>query len=302
MNRQVKLKINTVFFIFLLSAVYFFINRFITIPPKELMGIKWNFSQIPTLLFALLQWIVLVNYIHYFVPKKAIVQLNVGVFMVLFLDCMIIIINKTNQPTPFLQHLFFVSHTLVKFFASGLIAVIASVYLRVTVNPNNTYIPEKDYSIINAIENYQPISARWKNSFLFLFYSFSFVSLILLVLGTYYALYRNNYTHWLYKCSGVSFLLAISSIGFQLRWNLIRFQRINSSRIFGLYVTSFVFAIWGILFDFFTGFLFFVAGFFTLIATHSGKDDSPVKGLLVILNVILATLTLIFHFMFSLGK
>ena len=302
MKRQIKLKINTVFFIFILSAVYFFINRFISIPAREFMGIKWNFSQIPTLLFGFIQWIILVNYLQYFIPKKAVVQLNIAVFMAFFTDCMIIILHKTSPPNEFMPHIYYISHSLIKFFASGLIAVIASVYLRVTVNPNKIYIPEIDYSERNSVENYRPISPLWKRTFRILFYFFVLVSISLLIWGTYLTQFRSQYSHWLYKFSGISFFLSLSSIGFQVRWNLIRFQNLIPSKVYSVYLISLILAIWGLLFDFFTGFIYFLGGFFILITTHSGKDDSPVKALLLILNIILAALALVFHFMYSLGN
>jgi hypothetical protein len=102
-----------------------------------------------------------------------------------------------------------------------------------------------------------------------------------------------------YKISGLSFYAALTTIGFSKKWNTDSLSKYKDHHIYYIYFFSWVLATWGILFDFFTGFLFLFSGFLILLLTMSYKDQSISRILMMIFNLLLSIVALFMHFIYS---
>ncbi len=101
-----------------------------------------------------------------------------------------------------------------------------------------------------------------------------------------------------HKTSAGLFLFDLFLVASAKSWNIKRMARINDSFVYLFYTLSAILGVWGFLFDFLTGALYFLAGFFILVFTKSYKNQSVTRSLIMVLNIGLFFLSLAFYLIF----
>ncbi len=104
-----------------------------------------------------------------------------------------------------------------------------------------------------------------------------------------------------YKLGGFSFLLALTVIGFQYRWKVYYLQGIPNWRSNVLYGLTWGLGIWGLWFDFFTGSAFFAFGALIKGYQMGWSWGYPIRMVLLVLNISVATLLFFLHLKYSAG-
>ena len=210
--------------------------------------------------------------------------------------------NLTTYNYPYITksaHRIF--YNFIKYMASGLVAIMASVFLKFipkkknspenmnTSTPNNADAPIEPEVQKKYPENYTPIPQWWRWLFRVAFVGFSLLAIALM------------YKHY-YRLSALSYFLGLLGIGFQLRWNTYRFEKITGYKLGLSLFTIWVLGLYTSWFDFLPGGLYFLYGFFVLLLTNSTNEESVFRGIFMILNLLLGIAGVMMYLFFGFGK
>lgn len=299
---------NLAFFalVVLVSGFYFMFNRYLylkllDVNTQVIWGIPFHFSQFHSFVFAGIQCLVLLWYLEPYTDRSVLIKLSIAVGIIFLLDLITIALVKTTNYPYITKSAHRIFYNFIKYMASGLVAIMASVFLKFipkkkhspenmnTSTPNNADVVTEPEDLKKYPENYTPIPQWWRWLFRVAFVGFSLLAIALM------------YKHY-YRLSALSYFLGLLGIEFQLRWNTYRFKKITGYKVglslfmiwaLGLYAT------W---FDFLPGALYFFYGFFVLLLTRSTKEESIFRGIFTILNLLLGIAGLIMYFLFGFGK
>jgi hypothetical protein len=122
---------------------------------------------------------------------------------------------------------------------------------------------------------------------------FRYVSMMFGVLSA-YLLVRHHY-----YLSTLSFAIAFIVIGQQLKWKKEHFRKIKSSRIWIIYVITWILAFYGLWFDFYAGSMFLFFGFILIGIESSRKEINWVNIILAIINISLSLIAFIMHLQYT---
>lgn len=257
-----------------LSAVYFAFNRalykgFLDINDMHFAGLTFHLGQLHRFVFAGIQWMVLLWYLQVYVAQEQLKTLTWFVAGLFVLDAALIPLVKSGiaKPIPYYLHGMF--HKAIKYMASGLFAVMATVFIKFI--KKSTPMNPKEIKVKQEIteENktkHTPIPQWWR-------WLFRIAYVFSVILCT-YLLFTNHF-----KWSGIVYLCGLTGIGFQLKWKRRRFKKISPILILlGLSIT-WIYGLYGVWEDFFTGGVYFLSGFFILITTRNSKNETLFRGL-----------------------
>jgi hypothetical protein len=299
---------NVVFFalVVLVSGIYFMFNRYLylnllDINTQVIGGVPFHFSQFPSFVFAGIQWLVLLWYLEPYTDRSVLIKLSIAVGIIFLLDLITIALVKTTNYPYITKSAHRIFYNFIKYMASGLVAIMASVFLKFIPKKKNSPKKMNASSLNNADspiepedlkkypENYTPIPKWWRWLFQVAFVGFSLLAMALM------------YKHY-YRLSALAYFLGLLGIGFQLRWNTNRFKRIASYKSgFAIFIITLLgfYATW---YDFLPGALYFLMNFFVFFITRTKKNESIIKGFLTIINLLLGISVLIMYFLFGCGK
>ena len=122
---------------------------------------------------------------------------------------------------------------------------------------------------------------------------FRYVSMLFGVLSA-YLLVRHHY-----YLSTLSFAIAFIVIGQQLKWKKEHFNKIKSSRIWIIYILTWILGIYGLWFDFYAGSMFLFFGFILIGLESSRKEINWVNIILAIINISLSLIAFIMHLQYT---
>ena len=97
----------------------------------------------------------------------------------------------------------------------------------------------------------------------------------------------------------LSFAIAFIVIGQQLKWKKEHFRKIKSSRIWIIYVITWILAVYGLWFDFYAGSMFLFFGFILIGIESSRKEINWVNIILAIINISLSLIAFIMHLQYT---
>lgn len=97
----------------------------------------------------------------------------------------------------------------------------------------------------------------------------------------------------------LSFAIAFIVIGQQLKWKKEHFRKIKSSRIWIIYVITWVLAVYGLWLDFYAGSMFLFFGFILIGIESSRKEINWVNIILAIINISLSLIAFIMHLQYT---
>jgi hypothetical protein len=299
---------NLIFFVLvvLVSAAYFVFNRYLylnllDIQTQVIGGIPFHFSQFPSFVFAGIQWLVLLWYLEPYTDRSVLVKLSVAIGLVFLLDLIMIALVKTTNYPYITKNVHGIIYNFIKYTASGLVAIMASVFLKFIPKKKNspetmnTPLDQKSENLINTDklnkynENYTPIPQWWRWLFRLAFVGFSLLAIVLM------------YKHY-YRLSALSYFLGLVGIGFQLRWNTFRFKKIAAYKVGLSLFTIWALGLYATWLDFLPGALYFIYGFFVLLLTRSTQEESVFKGIFTIINLLMGIAALVMYFIFGFGK
>ena len=122
---------------------------------------------------------------------------------------------------------------------------------------------------------------------------FRYVSMLFGVLSA-YLLFRHHF-----YLSTLSFAIAFIVIGQQLKWKKEHFDKIKSSRIWIIYVITWILAVYGLWLDFYAGSMFLFFGFILIGIESSRKEINWVNIILAIINISLSLIAFIMHLQYT---
>ena len=97
----------------------------------------------------------------------------------------------------------------------------------------------------------------------------------------------------------LSFAIAFIVIGQQLKWKKEHFRKIKSSRIWIIYVITWILAVYGLWLDFYAGSMFLFFGFILIGIESSRKEINWVNIILAIINISLSLIAFIMHLQYT---
>lgn len=97
----------------------------------------------------------------------------------------------------------------------------------------------------------------------------------------------------------LSFAIAFIVIVQQLKWKKEHFRKIKSSRIWIIYVITWILAVYGLWFDFYAGSMFLFFGFILIGIESSRKEINWVNIILAIINISLSLIAFIMHLQYT---
>ena len=299
---------NLLFFVMvvLISAAYFLFNRYLylkllDVNTQIIWGIPFHFSQFHSFVFAGIQWLVLIWYLDPYTDRAVLIKLSIAVGIIFLLDLITIALVKTTDYPYITKSAHRIFYNFIKYMASGLVAIMASVFLKFVPKKKNSpknmnaSTPKQTDPLIGSDdlkkypENYKPIPLWWRWLFRVAFVGFSLLAMALL------------FKHY-YRLSALSYFLGLLGVGFQLRWNTYRFKKIAPYKVALTLVVLWTLGLYATWFDFLPGALYFIYGFFVLLITRSTKEESVFKGIFTIVNLLLGIAGLIMYFLFGFGK
>jgi hypothetical protein len=306
---------NLVFFalVVLVSGVYFMFNRYLylkllDVNTQVIWGVPFHFSQFHSFVFAGIQWLVLLWYLEPYTDRSVLIKLSIVVGIIFLLDLITIALVKTTNYPYITKSAHRIFYNFIKYMASGLVAIMASVFLKFipkkknspkkmnasSLNNANPQLESKDFmdykgDITEYSENYTPIPQWWRWLFRVAFVGFSLLAIALM------------YKHY-YRLSALAYFLGLLGIGFQLRWNTYRFMKISGYKLGLSLLMVWVLGLYASWFDFLPGALYFLYGFFVLLLTNSTKEESVFRGIFTILNLLLGIAGVMMYFFFGFGK
>jgi hypothetical protein len=116
--------------IVIIGGIHFYINRFVKLPAISAGTIKLHLSQVPSFLFGWLQWTIVVAFIEPHTGKKPVIQLTILTIGIFLIDASFILCIKLFPEITFLYKIWGITHGLVKFYATGLIAILGVIFLK----------------------------------------------------------------------------------------------------------------------------------------------------------------------------
>lgn len=278
-----------------LSAVYFAFDRalyknLLDVRDIELLGLTFHLGQWHRFVFAGFQWLILLWYLQVYVKQEQLKTMTWFVFGLFLLDAGLIPLVKLGVAKPFPYYIHGIFHKAIKYMASGLFAVMATVFIKFIkkmkpVDKNVLTEPEI-LTEEKKSKKYKPIPLWWR-------WIFRVVYIIAIVVCS-YLLFTNRF-----KLSGIVYLLGLIGIGFQLRWNRKRLKRINPIFIGLNLLLAWLYGLYGIWEDFFTGGTYFMIAFFILVIIRGSKNDSIFKVLLTAMMLIFGLAAWFMFFLFD---
>lgn len=237
--------------------------------------------------FGGLQLILLIRYFKYFISKQ-LIKLVVFIFFILIVISVSFGLLYVFRIQPLItKPIFNTATTFIQLLATGLISLIVAI----SYKNFKEYLPEaKEEEIFtDTIENkpYVPLSPVFKKRMLW-------ATIIIICISVMLMLFK------IYKLSGLTFWIATLFLGYQVRWNIVRFQNIAPFKVWILVTISCFMGFYGSLWDWFTGFMFYLASFVMLFLTNSYKVESVIRFLFMMFCMLFAFICLLFHFLFSL--
>ena len=278
-----------------LSAIYFVFNRalyknLLDVRDIELLGLIFHLGQWHRFVFAGFQWLILLWYLQVYVKQEQLKTMTWFVFGLFLLDAGLIPLVKLGVAKPFPFYIHGIFHKAIKYMASGLFAVMATVFIKFIkkmkpVDKNVLTEPEI-LTEENKSINYTPIPLWWRWLFRVVF--------VIAVVVCSYLLFTNRF-----KLSGIVYLLGLMGIGFQLRWNMHRFRKIKTSILGYNLALCWLYGLYGVWEDFFTGGIYFLCGFFILLLTNSIKNQSVFRSLILAVYLIFSMAAWFMFFLFD---
>ena len=278
-----------------LSAIYFVFNRalyknLLDVRDIELLGLIFHLGQWHRFVFAGFQWLILLWYLQVYVKQEQLKTMTWFVFGLFLLDAGLIPLVKLGVAKPLPYYIYGIFHKAIKYMASGLFAVMATVFIKFIkkmkpVDKNVLTEPEI-LTEENKSINYTPIPLWWRWLFRVVF--------VIAVVVCSYLLFTNCF-----KISGIVYLLGLMGIGFQLRWNRHRFRKIKTSILGYNLALCWLYGLYGVWEDFFTGGIYFLCGFFILLLTNSIKNQSVFRSLILAVYLIFSMAAWFMFFLFD---
>ncbi len=102
-----------------------------------------------------------------------------------------------------------------------------------------------------------------------------------------------------FKWSALSLLIGFVVIGFQFRWKLKRLNRLKIYKFASVYFYTWILAVYGLWYDFFTGSVFLFLGFVTVLGYTGGVRWGGISVILSLVNLGLSALMFFFHLKYS---
>ena len=278
-----------------LSAVYFAFDRalnkkLLDVKDIELLGLTFHLGQWHRFVFAGFQWLILLWYLQVYVKQEQLKTMTWFVFGLFLLDACLIPLVKLGVAKPFPFYIHGIFHKAIKYMASGLFAVMSTVFIKFIkkmkpVDKNVLTEPEI-LTEEKKSKKYKPIPLWWR-------WIFRVVYIIAIVVCS-YLLFTNRF-----KLSGIVYLLGLMGIGFQLRWNRHRFRKIKTSTLGSNLALCWLYGLYGVWEDFFTGGIYFLCGFFILLLTKSIKNQSVFRSLILAVYLIFSMAAWFMFFLFD---
>ena len=279
-----------------LSAVYFAFDRalnkkLLDVKDIELLGLTFHLGQWHRFVFAGFQWLILLWYLQVYVKQEQLKTMTWFVFGLFLLDSCLIPLVKLGVAKPFPYYLHGIFHKAIKYMASGLFAVMATVFIKFIrkMRPIEKNIISEEAEIFsekNESINYTPIPLWWRWLFRVVF--------VIAVIVCSYLLFTDRF-----KLSGIVYLLGLMGIGFQLRWNRHRFVKINTSILGFNLALSWLYGLYGVWEDFITGGIYFLCGFFILLFTNSIENQSVFRSLMLAVYLMFSLAAWFMFFLFD---
>ena len=279
-----------------LSAIYFAFDRalykkLLDVKDIELLGLTFHLGQWHRFVFAGFQWLILLWYLQVYVKQEQLKTMTWFVFGLFLLDSCLIPLVKLGVAKPFPYYLHGIFHKAIKYMASGLFAVMATVFIKFIrkMRPIEKNIISEEAEIFsekNESINYTPIPLWWRWLFRVVF--------VIAVIVCSYLLFTDRF-----KLSGIVYLLGLMGIGFQLRWNRHRFVKINTSILGFNLALSWLYGLYGVWEDFITGGIYFLCGFFILLFTNSIENQSVFRSLMLAVYLMFSLAAWFMFFLFD---
>ena len=279
-----------------LSAIYFAFDRalykkLLDVKDIELLGLTFHLGQWHRFVFAGFQWLILLWYLQVYVKQEQLKTMTWFVFGLFLLDACLIPLVKLGVAKPFPYYIYEIFHKAIKYMASGLFAVMATVFIKFIrkMRPMEKNIISEEAEIFsekNESINYTPIPLWWRWLFRVVF--------VIAVIVCSYLLFTDRF-----KLSGIVYLLGLMGIGFQLRWNRHRFVKINTSILGFNLALSWLYGLYGVWEDFITGGIYFLCGFFILLFTNSIENQSVFRSLMLAVYLMFSLAAWFMFFLFD---
>lgn len=236
--------------------------------------------------FGGIQLLLLISYFKYFVPKY-IIRITLYIFFGLVVVSIGFGLMYVFRIQPLItKPIFNTASTFIQLLATGLVSLIVSIAYK----NFKEYLPElvDEEQIVEVTEKkpYVPLSPVFKKRMLWASITFMFISVLFMLARE-------------YKLSGLAFWVSSIILGYQVRWNTVRFQKIPAYKVWILVTISCFLGFYGALWDWFTGFMFYLVSFVMLFLTNSYKVESVMRWLFMMFCILFSFVCLLFHFLFS---
>ena len=281
-------KRTSVIFLTLLVSFFYAVSAFFIKESAVFSHVIGNSSGqiVAVFLFGGIQLMLLIGYFKYFVPTN-IIRLSLWIFLGLILTSTAFGLLYVFRIQPLItKPIFNTASTFIQLLATGLISLIISIAYK----NFKEYLPEltEPEIVEDPVEKkpYVPLSPVFKKRMLW-------VAVALMIVSSFLMLLRE------YKLSGLAFWVSAIVLGYQVRWNTIRFQKILSYKVWILVTISCFMGFYGALWDWFTGFMFYLVSFVMLFLTNSYRVESIMRWLFMMFCMLFAFICLLFHFLFS---
>lgn len=288
--------------VIVVSGAYFLFNRYLylnllDINTQIIWGIPFHFSQFHSFIFAGIQWLILLWYLEPYTDRSVLIKLSIAVGIILLLDLIAIVLVKTTHYPYITKNAHLILYNFIKYMASGLVAIMASVFLKIipkkknssenidVSTQNNADVQTELEDPDEYLENYTPITRWWHWLFRVAFVGFSLLAIVLM------------FKHY-YRLSALSYFLGLLGVGYQLHWD----EEIAPYKVGLSLIVIWALALYATWFDFLSGALYFFYGFFVLLLTHSNEEGSLFKSIFTIINLLMGIAGLFMYFLFGFGK
>lgn len=285
-SEEFRKRTSVIFLTFLFSFFYaisvFYFTRWGVI--RQITGSSGQIVML--LLWATIQIMTLISYFRYVVSKTVI---KYTLFLYLFVVLLTIVFGLLyvlGVYPAFNKIIFNTFSNIIALIATGLFSLITALAYKQFKQLIPPYEEEEEIEVIEK-RKIQPRSKPFKIYTMITAIILCFISVVFILIDE-------------YKISGSFFWLACLTFGFRAKWNSIRFQKTPTQLMWALVLFSSIMGFYGALYDWFTGFMFYLCNFIILFITNSYKNESVTRWVIMFFSMLFAFIGLLFHFMFSL--
>lgn len=268
-------------FFYALSAFFFpqlsIVQKIVGTSGQIFMVYIWSAAQLLTL----------ISYYKYVVSKKVIRYVFLVYTLLVLLSIIFGLLYVFHIVPLVTQTLFNTFSSLLILMATGLFSLILALAHKQFKDQIPPFEPETQVVEEKPKETYKPRTKQFKVGTMVLTVFLVLVCLSLMGIRE-------------YKLSGLAFWMACITLGIRARWNTIRFQKAPTHLMWFLVTYSSVLGFYGALWDWFTGFMFYLCNFIILIVTNSYQTESVMRWIVLVFSLFFAFICLLFHFLFSL--